>query len=49
MLEKTGMTAELDKAVAQGKFEIASGVMHDIGNAVVGFGSYLYPYQAFAK
>jgi len=31
----------LDKAVAQGKFEIASNVMHDIGNAVVGFGSYL--------
>lgn len=31
----------LDKAVAQGKFEIASDVMHDIGNAVVGFGSYL--------
>ena len=33
--------AVLDKAVAQGKFEIASDVMHDIGNAVVGFGSYL--------
>ena len=32
---------ELDKAVAQGKFEIASDVLHDIGNAVVGFGSYL--------
>jgi two-component system sensor histidine kinase/response regulator len=31
----------LDKAVAQGKFEIASDTMHDIGNAVVGFGSYL--------
>ena len=31
----------LDKAVAQGKFEIASDVLHDIGNAVVGFGSYL--------
>jgi ligand-binding sensor domain-containing protein/signal transduction histidine kinase len=31
----------LDKAVAQGKYEIASDVMHDIGNAVVGFGSYL--------
>jgi signal transduction histidine kinase len=41
MLEKDRHTAELDKAVAQGKFEIASGVMHDIGNAVVGFGSYL--------
>lgn len=33
--------AEVDKAVEQGKFEIASGVLHDIGNAVVGFGSYL--------
>src|SRR5450631_2869843 len=33
--------AMLDKAVAQGKFEIASDVLHDIGNAVVGFGSYL--------
>jgi ligand-binding sensor domain-containing protein/signal transduction histidine kinase len=31
----------LDKAVAQGKYEIASDVLHDIGNAVVGFGSYL--------
>jgi two-component system, sensor histidine kinase and response regulator len=33
--------AVLDKAVAQGKYEMASDVMHDIGNAVVGFGSYL--------
>jgi signal transduction histidine kinase len=33
--------AVLDKAVAQGKFEIASDVAHDIGNAVVGFGTYL--------
>jgi signal transduction histidine kinase len=33
--------AEVEKAVEQGKFEIASGVLHDIGNAVVGFGSYL--------
>jgi len=31
----------LDKAVAQSKFEIASDILHDIGNAVVGFGSYL--------
>ena len=31
----------LDKAVAQGKHEIASDFLHDIGNAVVGFGSYL--------
>ena len=30
-----------DKAVEQSKFEIASGVLHDIGNAVVGFGSYI--------
>jgi len=33
--------AGLERAVAQGKFEIASEVLHDIGNAVVGFGSYL--------
>jgi len=32
---------ELEKAIAQGKFEIASEVLHDIGNAMVGFGSYL--------
>ena len=31
----------LDKAVAQGKYEIASDVMHDIGNTVIGFESYL--------
>lgn len=31
----------LEKAVVQGKFEIASNVLHDIGNAVVGFSSYL--------
>ncbi len=30
-----------DKAIVQGKFEIASNVLHDIGNAVVGFGSHL--------
>lgn len=41
MLEQERHEALLDKAVAQGKFEIASDVMHDIGNAVVGFGSYL--------
>jgi PAS domain S-box-containing protein len=40
-LEQEQHLAEIDKAVAQGKFEIASDVMHDIGNAVVGFGSYL--------
>ncbi len=30
-----------EKAVEQSKFEMASGVLHDIGNAVVGFGSYI--------
>jgi len=30
-----------DRAVEQSKFEVASGVLHDIGNAVVGFGSYV--------
>jgi len=40
-LEKEQHEAQLEKAVAQGRFEIASDVMHDIGNAVVGFGSYL--------
>lgn len=39
--EKAMQQANLDNAVAQGKFEIASEVLHDIGNAVVGFGSYL--------
>lgn len=33
--------AQQDKAVAQGKYEIASEVIHDMGNAVVGFGTYL--------
>jgi len=32
---------ELEKAIAQGKFETASEVLHDIGNALVGVGSYL--------
>ena len=31
----------LDKAVVQGKYEIASNILHDIGNAIVGFSSYL--------
>ena len=30
-----------EKAVLQGKFEIASNILHDIGNAIVGFGSYI--------
>jgi two-component system, sensor histidine kinase and response regulator len=40
-LEEKRHAADLETAVAQGKFEIASGVMHDIGNAVVGFGSHM--------
>jgi len=32
---------ELEKAIAQGKFEIASEFLHDIGNAMVGLGSHL--------
>jgi PAS domain S-box-containing protein len=40
-LEKQQHEAMLDKAVAQGKFEIASEVMHDIGNGMSGFRSYL--------
>lgn len=39
--EQTMHQAVLDRSVAQGKFDIASDVLHDIGNAVVGFGSYL--------
>ena len=39
--EKEISQALQDKAIEQSKFEIASGVLHDIGNAVVGFGSYL--------
>ena len=31
----------IDRAVIQGKFEIASNILHDIGNALVGFGSYI--------
>jgi signal transduction histidine kinase len=40
-LEEKKHMADIEAAVAQGKFEIASGVMHDIGNAVVGFGSHM--------
>ena len=39
--EESMHAAVLDRVVAQGKFEIASDVLHDIGNAIVGFGSYL--------
>lgn len=30
-----------DKAIEQSKFETASGVLHDIGNAITGFASYI--------
>lgn len=33
--------ALLDKSIAQSRFEIVSDILHDIGNAIVGFGSYL--------
>ena len=36
-----GQAVALERAIAQGKFEMAADVLHDIGNAVVGFGSYL--------
>jgi signal transduction histidine kinase len=39
--EESLRQAIVDKAVAEGKFEIAADVLHDIGNAIVGFGSYL--------
>ena len=39
--EKLLYQAIQDKAIEQNKFEIASGVLHDVGNAVVGFGSYI--------
>jgi len=31
----------LDRAVAQGKHELASEVLHDIGNAIIGFSGYI--------
>jgi signal transduction histidine kinase len=40
-MEQELRQALIDKAVTQGKFEIAADVLHDIGNAIVGFGSYL--------
>jgi signal transduction histidine kinase len=39
--DKVLQQAILDRAVVLGKYEIASNVLHDIGNAVVGFSSYL--------
>ena len=40
-MEQSLQQALVDKALAEGKFEIAADVLHDIGNAIVGFGSYL--------
>jgi signal transduction histidine kinase len=40
-MEQAMRQALIERSVAQGKFEIAADVMHDIGNAVVGIGSYL--------
>lgn len=39
--QASAQSAVLDAAVAQGKFEIAADALHDIGNAIVGLGSYL--------
>lgn len=39
--EKKINQAVQEQAVEKSKFEMASGILHDIGNAVVGFGSYL--------
>lgn len=39
--EKKMSQALQDQAVERSKFEMASSILHDIGNAVVGFGSYL--------
>ncbi|MFY8003849.1 MAG: sensor histidine kinase [Chitinophagaceae bacterium] len=38
-----------EKAIEQNKFEIASGVLHDIGNAVISFGSYITKLKRFAE
>ncbi len=47
--EKAMNQAVLEQAVSNGKFEIASEVLHDIGNAVVGFGSYLTRINRFLE
>jgi signal transduction histidine kinase len=39
--EESIQEAMLEKELAQGKIEMASDALHDIGNAIVGFGSYL--------
>jgi signal transduction histidine kinase len=41
VMELALQQALTEKALAQGKVEIASDILHDIGNAIVGFGSYL--------
>jgi signal transduction histidine kinase len=38
-----------EQAVERGKFEVIAGVLHDIGNAVVGFGSYLTKVKQLTK
>jgi signal transduction histidine kinase len=40
-MENALRLARADKAVAEAKFEMVSDILHDIGNAVVGFGAYL--------
>jgi len=40
-MEQALQQALIDKAVTLGKFEMVADVLHDIGNAIVGFGSYL--------
>lgn len=39
--EQVLQRAILERAVQRGKFETASGVLHDIGNAVVAFGAFI--------
>lgn len=38
-----------DKAIEHSKFETATGILHDIGNAVVGFGSYIVKMKRAAE
>lgn len=40
-MESTLEQALLDKALAQEKYQIASNILHDIGNAVIGLSSYV--------
>lgn len=39
--EQAIQQAVIERSVMQGKYEIAADVLHDIGNAIVGIGSYL--------